>query len=169
MLPGKWSCSLNQVAEQLTGWSEDEVRGRQLGEVEEMIKREHSAIPLGRGETVLLVEDDQAILELAKTMLENHHYQVLPVSSPSEAIRLAQSKEDSIDLMVTDVVMPEMNGRDLAGIIKALQPDMKVLFMSGYAANVIAHHGVLDEGVHFIQKPFSVAEFAVKVQDTIKG
>ncbi len=142
---------------------------RQIGEVEEMLTRESSANPSGRGEIVLLVEDDQAILELAKTMLENHHYQVLPVSSPSEAIRLAQSQEDVIDLMVTDVVMPEMNGRDLAGIIQALQPDMKVLFMSGYTANVIAHHGVLDEGVHFIQKPFSAAEFAVKVQDTIRG
>ena len=142
---------------------------RQIGEVEEMLTREDFAIPSGRGETVLVVEDDQAILELAKTMLENHRYQVLPVSSPSEAIRLAKSKEDAIDLMVTDVVMPEMNGRDLAGIIKALQPDMKVLFMSGYTANVIAHHGVLDEGVHFIQKPFSSAEFAVKVQDAIRG
>jgi PAS domain S-box-containing protein len=142
---------------------------RQIGEVQEMMTRENSAIPWGRGETVLLVEDDQAILEMAGTMLENQRYQVLPVSSPSEAIRLAQLKEDSIDLMVTDVVMPEMNGRDLAGIIQALQPEMKVLFMSGYTANVIAHHGVLDEGVHFIQKPFSVAEFAVKVRDTIKG
>lgn len=134
-----------------------------------MINRENSDVPVGRGETVLLVEDDQAILELAKTMLENQRYEVLSASSPSKAIRLAQLREDYIELMVTDVVMPEMNGRDLAGIIQALQPDMKVLFMSGYTANVIAHHGVLDEGVHFIQKPFSVAEFAVKVQATLKG
>ena len=142
---------------------------RQIGEVEEMMTSDISAIPSGRGETVLLVEDDRAILEMTKTMLENQCYQVMSVSSPSEAIRLARLKEDSIDLMVTDVVMPEMNGRDLAGIIQALQPDMKVLFMSGYTANVIAHHGVLDEGVHFIQKPFSVAEFAVKVHSTIKS
>jgi two-component system, cell cycle sensor histidine kinase and response regulator CckA len=142
---------------------------RQIGEVEEMTDREASVIPSGHGETLLLVEDDQAILELAKTMLENHQYQVLAVSSPTEAIRLAQLNENSIALMVTDVVMPEMNGRDLAGIIQALQPDMKVLFMSGYTANVIAHHGVLDEGVHFIQKPFSVAQFALKVQQTLKG
>jgi DNA-binding NtrC family response regulator len=141
----------------------------QMGEVEEMTDPEHFNIPPGRGETVLLVEDDQVILEMTKTMLENHQYLVLAVSSPTEAIRLAQLKEDSIDLMVTDVVMPEMNGRDLAGIIQALQPDMIVLFMSGYTANVIAHHGVLDEGVHFIQKPFTVAEFAMKVQQTLKG
>jgi len=142
---------------------------RQVGEVEEMINRENSAIPSGCGETVLLVEDDQAILEMTRSMLESHHYQVLTAWSPSEAMRLAQLKEDSIDLMITDVVMPEMNGRDLAGIIQALQPQMKVLFMSGYTANVIAHHGVLDDGVNFIQKPFSVAEFAVKVQEVIRG
>jgi len=142
---------------------------RQIGEVEEMIDCERSAIPSGGGETVLLVEDDQEILDLARTMLETHRYEVLAVSSPSEAIRLAQLKENAIHLMVTDVVMPEMNGRDLAGIIQALQPDMKVLFMSGYTANVIAHHGVLDEGVCFIQKPFSVAEFSTKVLQTLKG
>ncbi len=142
---------------------------RQIGEVEEMTDREHTAIPSGRGETVLLVEDDLAILELAKTMLENHRYQVLSASSPSEAIRLARLKEDYIDLMVTDVVMPEMNGRELAGNLLSHYPDLKRLFMSGYTANVIAHHGVLDEGVHFLQKPFSVAEFALKVQQTLKG
>lgn len=134
-----------------------------------MTDREHSVIPSGRGETVLLVEDDQAILELARAMLEDHRYTVMSASSPSEAIRLARLREDSIDLMVTDVVMPEMNGRDLAGIIQALQPQMKVLFMSGYTANVIAHHGVLDAGVHFIQKPFTVAEFVTKVQKTVRG
>ncbi|MBW6510352.1 MAG: response regulator [Desulfuromonadales bacterium] len=134
-----------------------------------MTDSEHSALPSGRGETVLLVEDDQAILELAKTMLENYRYQVLSTTSSSEAIRLARQKEDSIDLMVTDVVLPEMNGRDLAGILKILQPQMKVLFMSGYSANVIAHHGVLNEGVYFIQKPFSVAEFLLKVQQVLKG
>ncbi|MFN2356105.1 MAG: response regulator, partial [Desulfopila sp.] len=117
---------------------------RQIGEVEEMIDFEHSPVPSGRGQTVLLVEDDLMILEMTRSMLETHSYQVRAVSSPTEAIRLAQLKEDSIHLMVTDVVMPEMNGRDLAGIIQALQPDMKVLFMSGYTANVIAHHGVLD-------------------------
>lgn len=134
-----------------------------------MTDHEYSAIPSGRGETVLLVDDDQAILELAKTMLENYRYLVLSASSSSEAIRLARQKEDSIDLMVTDVVMPAMNGRDLAGIIQVLQPQMKLLFMSGYTADVISHHGVLDEGVHFIQKPFSVAEFLIKVQQTLRS
>lgn len=134
-----------------------------------MTDSEHSALPSGRGETVLLVEDDQAILELAKTMLENYRYQVLSTTSSSEAIHLARQKEDSIDLMVTDVVLPEMNGRDLAGILKVLQPQMKVLFMSGYNADVIAHHGVLNEGVYFIQKPFSMAEFLLKVQQVLKG
>ena len=142
---------------------------RQTGEAEPVLVREAVTIPVGRGETVLVVEDDQAILELAGTMLEKHYYKVLKASTPSEAINIARQHEDSIDLMITDVVMPEMNGRDLAGIIQALQPRMKVLFMSGYTANVIAHHGVLKEGVHFIQKPFSVADFVVRVQDTLKG
>ena len=142
---------------------------RQTGEVEPIVEREKVEIPVGRGETLLVVEDDQAILELVSAMLEDHNYKVLLANSPSQAINIARQHEKSIDLMVTDVVMPEMNGRDLAGILQALNPQMKVLFMSGYTANVIAHHGVLDEGVHFIQKPFSVADFAVKVQETLKG
>ncbi len=142
---------------------------RQTGDTVSVAQREPVAIPVGRGETVLVVEDDQAILDLVSTMLTDHHYKVLSAVSPSEAINIARQQEDSIDLMVTDVVMPEMNGRDLAGIVQALQPRMKVLFMSGYTANVIAHHGVLDEGVHFIQKPFSVAEFAVKIQELLAG
>jgi CheY-like chemotaxis protein len=97
-------------------------------------------------------------------MLERQGYTVLAAPSPSEAIRLARAHAEEIRLLVTDVVMPEMNGRDLAKNLLSLYPHLKRLFMSGYTADVIAHHGVLDEGVHFIQKPFSTDDLAAKVR-----
>jgi two-component system, cell cycle sensor histidine kinase and response regulator CckA len=101
-------------------------------------------------ETVLLVEDEPGILEMTTRMLERLGYTVLAAGTPGEAIRLAQEHSGRIDLLMTDVVMPEMNGRDLAKNLLSIYPDIRRLFMSGYTANVIAHHGVLDEGVHFI-------------------
>lgn len=118
-------------------------------------------------ETILLVEDEPSILKLLTMMLENQGYIVIPASSPGEAIRLAGEHTGKINLLVTDVVMPEMNGRDLAGNLLSIYPDIKRLFMSGYTANVIAHHGVLDEGVHFIQKPFTNQEMAAIVREAL--
>jgi two-component system cell cycle sensor histidine kinase/response regulator CckA len=118
-------------------------------------------------ETVLLVEDEPAILRMTTMMLEEQGYTVLSASSPGEAVRLATDHVGEIHLLVTDVVMPEMNGRDLAELILSLHPDLKYLFMSGYTANVIVHHGVLDEGVSFIQKPFSSRDLAVKVRQVL--
>jgi PAS domain S-box-containing protein len=126
-------------------------------------------IPLSLGETILVVEDEPAILKMAKRMLEKLGYQVLAASMPSEAIGLAEEHASEIHLIITDVVMPEMNGRDLADHLQLLYPGMKMLFMSGYTANVIAHRGVLDEGVNFIQKPFSIKELAIKVQEALSG
>ena len=80
---------------------------------------------------------------------------------------MVEKQGREIQLLVTDVVMPEMNGRDLAGQLKAINPGLKCLYMSGYTANVIAHHGVLDEGVVFIQKPFSTRELALKVREVL--
>ncbi len=105
------------------------------------------------GETVLLVEDEPAILAMSRTMLQRIGYHVLAAATPAEALRLAEAHSGDIDLLMTDVVMPDMNGRDLANALRALYPGLKCLFMSGYTANVIAHRGVLDEGVHFIQSP----------------
>jgi two-component system, cell cycle sensor histidine kinase and response regulator CckA len=90
-------------------------------------------------------------------------------TSPGEAIRLAHEHRERIDLFMTDVVMPEMSGRELAGKLLSHYPDLKQLFMSGYTANVIAHHGVLDEGVHFIQKPFSMSDLEKKLREVLKG
>ena len=99
-----------------------------------------------------------------KTMLERRGYTVVAASTPGEAIRMAREHPTEIHLLITDVVMPEMNGRDLAKNLLSLYPRMKRLFMSGYTANVIAHHGVLDKGVNFIHKPFSGKELAAKVR-----
>ena len=124
--------------------------------------------PVKRGdETILLVEDEPAILGLAKTMLEKMGYRVVVAGTPGKAIRLAQEHTGEINLLLTDVIMPEMNGRDLAKNILSIYPDLKRLFMSGYTANVIAHHGVLDEGVNFIQKPFSRDQLSAKVREVL--
>jgi CheY-like chemotaxis protein len=126
---------------------------------EESISRGH--------ETILLVEDEPMILEMTVAMLERLGYTVLPAGTPDEAIRLAQEHASEIHLLLTDVVMPDMNGRDLAKNLLILYPNLRRLFMSGYTANIIAHHGVLDEGVHFIQKPFSMKKLAAKVREAL--
>jgi two-component system, cell cycle sensor histidine kinase and response regulator CckA len=127
----------------------------------------HAHLAAGGSETILLVEDEPAILTVATMMLEQLGYVVIPASTPGQAIRLATERSGRIDLLMTDVVMPEMNGRDLARNLLALYPDLRRLFMSGYTANVIAHRGVLDEGVHFIQKPFSTKELGAKVREAL--
>ncbi len=118
-------------------------------------------------EVILLVEDEPMILDIATTMLEFHGYTVLPSATPGEAIRLAQEYADDIHLLLTDVVMPEMNGRDLSLHLLSLYPRLKCLFMSGYTADVIVHQGVLEEGVHFIQKPFSKNDLAAKIREIL--
>ncbi|MDA3864393.1 MAG: PAS domain S-box protein [Deltaproteobacteria bacterium] len=118
-------------------------------------------------ETVLLVEDEPAILKIATTILKLEGYTVVAAGTPGEAIYLAKEHAGDIHLLLTDVVMPEMNGRDLAKNILSLYPQLKLLFMSGYTANVIAYQGILDEGVNFIQKPFSKRELTVKVQEVL--
>jgi two-component system, cell cycle sensor histidine kinase and response regulator CckA len=92
-----------------------------------------------------------------------------PPATPGEAHRLALEYRGKIDLLMTDVVMPEMNGRDLAGKLLSHYPDLKRLFMSGYTADIVAQHGVLDEGVHFIQKPFSMKDLGGKLRETLDG
>ena len=117
--------------------------------------------------TVLLVEDEPMVLEMTRRMLVELGYNVLSASTPGEAISLAQDHNGEIDLVVTDVVMPEMNGRDLVKNLLSRYPNLKRLFMSGYTADVIAHHGVLDEGVHFIQKPFTMDDLALKIREAL--
>jgi len=118
-------------------------------------------------ETILLVEDESMILKMVSEMLKSLGYNVLPAATPGEAIRLAQNYAGEIHLLMTDVVMPEMNGRDLAKKLLSLYPDIKRVFMSGYTADVIAYHGVLDEGVHFIQKPFTMKDLTAIIKNVL--
>ena len=124
--------------------------------------------PAQRGvETILLVEDEPTMMTMATVMLEKQGYTVLPASTPGTAIRLASDHADAIALMITDVIMPEMNGRDLAKALLTLYPTLKCLFMSAYTANVIANQGILDPGAQFIQKPFSRNALAAKVREIL--
>jgi two-component system, cell cycle sensor histidine kinase and response regulator CckA len=140
---------------------------RHVGEADTILEQEAVVIPRGNGENVLVVEDDAAILILAETMLTCLGYKVLEASDPNLALQLAREHLGTIKLLLTDVVMPEMNGRDLARQVQALDPEIKVLFMSGYTADTVAHHGVLDEGIRFLQKPFSIKDIANKVQQAL--
>jgi signal transduction histidine kinase/CheY-like chemotaxis protein len=128
----------------------------------------HASAVAGR-ETILLVEDEPSILQLGKRILEGLGYRVLAAGGPVEALRQAEQFTGGIDLLLTDVVMPEMNGRDLAKNLLARHPGLKLLFMSGYTADVIAHRGVLDEGVRFLQKPFSKSQLSVKIREVLDG
>jgi CheY-like chemotaxis protein len=132
---------------------------------------EKGPAPAARGgaETVLLVEDEPMVLDLKKNLLETLGYTVLSASTPQDAIRQAEGYAGRIHLLVTDVVMPGMNGRDLAERLLSLIPGLKCLFTSGYTADVIAHRAVLEEGVHFLPKPFSVQEFAAKVRAVLRS
>ena len=118
----------------------------------------------GHRQTILLVEDDSAILELATLMLQELGYTVLSTESPAEAIQLIETHPGRINLLITDVVMPEMNGRDLAAHLRTLRPNLHCLFMSGYTADIIAKHGIVDEGVHFIRKPFTIHQLGTAVR-----
>jgi len=141
---------------------------RYSGEIAPVPEESHTAPEAPGDHTILVVEDEPAILSLTETMLERLGYTVLAVSTPTEAIALAEIHRGKIHLLITDVVMPGMNGRELIKHLSPFSPDLKHLFMSGYTANVIAHHGVLDEGVHFLQKPFSMKELAAKIRETLE-
>jgi signal transduction histidine kinase/ActR/RegA family two-component response regulator len=118
-------------------------------------------------ETVLLVEDEEMVREMAKEILEESGYQVLEAKHGHEALLIAEQHRGHIHLMLSDVVMPQMSGRELAEQFAPLRKDMKVLYMSGYTDDAIVHHGVLDEGTAFIEKPFTPNALARKVRETL--
>ncbi len=126
-------------------------------------------IPVGNGETILVVEDETSILELVQTMLEKLKYTVFTETSPQAALDLARARNGKIHLLITDVILPEMNGRELARQMVALYPEIRLLFMSGYTANDIARQGGVSEQATFIQKPFSMQDIAGKVHETLTG
>ena len=118
-------------------------------------------------ETVLLVEDEPAMLNMTQQMLQFSGYHVLVARKPGEALKLAETYPDRIHILISDVVMPDMNGRELAGRLTALKPGLKVLYMSGYTADIITHNGVLISGANFLQKPFTVKVLREKLRSIL--
>ncbi len=127
-----------------------------------------TAKPLQQGtETVLLVEDDQMLLKLVTTMLDESGYKVLAAATIDTAISLAKEHSDPIHLLLSDLIMPEMNGKDLRDILQVIRPEMKVIFMSGYTSDIIAQQGVIEEGLNFLQKPVSFEALTTKVREVL--
>ena len=122
--------------------------------------------PHGR-ETVLVVEDDEAVRELAREILEKNGYTVLEARHGVEALLISDRHNGPIHLLLTDVIMPQLNGRDLAQRLTSLRPDAKVLYMSGYTTKDLISHGMLDPGVAFLQKPFTPDGLALKVRQIL--
>jgi two-component system, cell cycle sensor histidine kinase and response regulator CckA len=128
---------------------------------------EHADVTATGTETVLLVEDQHPVRELARRFLEIAGYKVLEAPSGPDALRISREHEGHIDLMVTDVVMPRMSGRELALQLASERPEMKMLYMSGHTEEAIVHHGVLKEGVEFLQKPFTQRDLTERVRQIL--
>ena len=118
-------------------------------------------------ETILVVEDEDLVRQMVREILVQYGYSVLESRSGGEAVDLCSRHQGTIHLMLTDVVMPGMSGVELSKRLAPMQPEMKVLFMSGYTANAVVHQGILDPGVAFIHKPFSIASLAHKVREVL--
>ena len=121
----------------------------------------------GGTETILIVEDEAAILDVTRLILEQLGYHVLVAGTPGEATRQVEAHQEAIDLLVTDVIMPQVNGPELARRLTALHGEMKCLFVSGYTADAIGRRGLLEEGVHFLSKPFTAEQLAGKIRDVL--
>jgi len=117
--------------------------------------------------TILFVEDEEPLLLLGKRLLERAGYAVIPVSRPKEALDIVRKHDGDIDLLITDVIMPGMSGRQVWEQLRAVCPDLRCIFISGYTADVIADQGVLEEGIHFLQKPFTGESLAQKVRQAL--
>ena len=129
---------------------------------------EQALSPRG-AETILLAEDEEAVRRLTVRMLTDLGYTVIEASNGIEAVRLCEQHERPIHLLLTDVIMPGMTGKDLADRVRALKPELKVLYMSGYTDDTISRSGVLDRSTAFLQKPFSQEGLASKVRDVLDG
>jgi CheY-like chemotaxis protein len=126
------------------------------------------AVPeMGGQGTVLVVEDQPEVREFAAVALGAYGYQVMEAANAEEALLICEREGERIDLILTDVVMPGLSGRELADRLKTLRPGIKVLFMSGYTDDTIVQHGVLRKEAEFIQKPFSPDELAIKVREVL--
>ena len=138
-------------------------------ETREPESRDASEVPPKGKETILLVEDEEIVRSLAAEVLARNGYKVLCASDGSEALEIARNGGETVDLMITDVVMPKMGGRDLVETLTASRPDLKVLYMSAYADEAIVHHGVLDQGTPFLSKPFTLEALLRKTRELLDG
>ncbi len=139
-----------------------------VDEVPEEIREKATGVELSRGgETILVVEDEEHVRKLAVQILQRQGYRVWEAAHGDDALLICERDGKSIHLIVTDVVMPGINGRELARRLSFLYPGMKVLYMSGYTDTGITHHGVLEEGMDFIQKPFTAEGLARKVREVL--
>ena len=118
-------------------------------------------------ETVVVVEDNPMVRELAMNILRKNGYHVIDMPGAKDCVRFFEDLKEPVHLLLTDVIMPEMNGKELYQKVSAIRPNLKVLYMSGYTADVIAHHGVIEKGINFIQKPFAVEELRKKVRQVL--
>jgi two-component system, cell cycle sensor histidine kinase and response regulator CckA len=118
-------------------------------------------------ETILLAEDEPQVRKLAREMLEMSGYKVIEAETAGDALIIAEKQGDNISLLLTDVVMPIMSGKELADRVQKAKPKIKVLYMSGYTANVIAQEGILDGSTNFMQKPFTLSRIAKKVREAL--
>lgn len=137
----------------------------------EMVQREETGVleqkQTGGSETILIVEDEESIMEMMKLILEQQGYNVLTALSPVDAVDLSSIYSGKIHLLFTDVVMPEMNGRELLEQLQQTRPDMRCLFMSGYTSDIVANQGVIERGERFLQKPFSLGSLVAKVREAL--
>jgi CheY-like chemotaxis protein len=129
---------------------------------------DRATLPRG-SETLLLVEDETPVRELSRDILTGQGYLVLTAKDGVEALEIAQRHQGPIHLLLTDVVMPRLGGRALADHLHTSRPEMRVLYTSGYTDDAIVHHGVLDEGVHFLSKPYDLEELARKVREVLSS
>ncbi len=118
---------------------------------------------------ILVAEDNQLVRDLARTILEDSGYKVFTAEDGKEALEFLSTREEPVDLLLTDVIMPRMNGKELYLLARVVNPAMKVIFMSGYTDNAISRHGVIEEGINFIQKPFSLETLTNKVREVLRG
>lgn len=121
----------------------------------------------GNGETILIVEDDDSIMALLKSIFENLNYNVLAETDPEKALKLGKENSDLISLLISDVIMPKLNGRDLSEKLKQLIPNLKIIFISGYTDDILSPLGILENNVKFVQKPFNTSKLANMVRNVL--